>query len=234
MDASPDLPDPPTLWKYYPGTAKVFSVFLKTVPIPVALVSMIMDVIVALSFYAFVVGVFFFTAAAAAEKYAVKKNTDRAVAGIIGPLKTVLTPEQNSALGDMIGSTLKVPDMTQDDKNVAEANKRLVIRTMLTLSGVLAGGLLLVTIIWAITKKWATAKGKGNGKRIVKGEDYPNIAVIIVDNAIIAGVVFVTELVFLLIVGLSWRSIDVNALRLSMIDAVIDFAEKKPGTFIKV
>lgn len=169
---------------------------------------------------------FFFTISAKIEKIAVNKNTDRIVSDLLQDMKTVLKPDQLLRLQTQF-SMLHAPDMKEEDDSVEQSNKVLVKSTIQTSGMFVVGGLGLIFLIYGFTRLNGFTRLK-KGKKAVVDVNYPSLFNIVIENLIITAFIFGTEVTFMLLIGMHWRSIDENAVKLAMVDTIYSFITKKP------
>jgi hypothetical protein len=177
-----------------------------------------MEIILGVAFYALGVGVSFFTVAAQVERLSITNDVHRALEGLFETLE-VVTPEESATVRELLQSSLVQPSVTKEGGQVAEGNRQLATRTMAILVFLCLGSVILVVCAWLGARTLARVKNTA----AIPGVDFPHVTRILVESTAIACLVFPVRCVFIEIVGTSRRSIRANALRLSVIDAVLAF-----------
>jgi ABC-type siderophore export system fused ATPase/permease subunit len=167
-----------------------------------AIANIILHVIFISSF----IGIFFFTYAAKVEEQVLKDQVDYLVNDMGSMIKFL--PENTRNLAKAYIGTLKTPDMSAQDAQVEESNKKLLKKAITVIAISLLVG--LGVVFWMYIKY---------------GFD---IKELLINNLIVLVFVAITEFVFLTYVGAKYITADPNFVKKTLIESV---AEKlQPST----
>lgn len=172
------------------------------------------NLFLSVAIYAFVVSALFFTVTSQLEGVAVKNNVNRVVEEMLDPVINLLSDNNKEIIQDAMKG-LVAPDMSSTDAQVSNSNKNLIKNVMFVMSGLLAFSLFIVSCIWT-----------GMYLKHRKNEKSPppfNIKLMLVQQGIIVGFVALIQILFLGVIGTSFRSVDANDLRKSVSDSVVTF-----------
>jgi hypothetical protein len=150
------------------------------------------QIILNITIFSVFIGFFFFTYAASVEKDIVKDQSAYIATDIATDLRVFLPSSVRMSIVD----NLKVPDMTEKDATVKEANNKLMKQAMIALSILLSVGILSTLTVAYIG---------GVGIHIAK------------DSLIILTFVAVTEIVFLNLITRQYRVSDPNYVKKEML-----------------
>ena len=156
----------------------------------------ISNVIMHVILFSLFVGFFFFVIARPVEVSVVKRETRNVVKSVVKNLEMVLPPDLSSELISSL-ATMKVPDMTAQDEEVRQSNTKLAKTAWISLSSVFVVGLGVVLGVYY-------------GSKGVKGYSMKHL---MAGNFTILFFVAVTEILFLLMIGSQYRSLDPNAVK---------------------
>jgi len=177
-----------------------------------------MNILLAISMFTVFVAGFFFVVASRVEVSAVKSNTSRVIRELMRDMKETLDTPEKTAIRTVLDQHLNVPDLSEEDDEVAAKNKTLLRNTFLVLSGVFLACVLVVVVVWAAMRHRAGASGRA-------GVNYPGLKHLVVENLILLGFVAGVEFLFMLTVGAHYESIDSNHIRRSALNTLIDFGD---------
>ena len=110
---------------------------------PEALAHLVLGVVLIATF----ISLFFFTYVSNVEGQIVKSQMGLIVTDLTSESKLILTDDQRKSIGNMIGE-MKVPDMSEQDNEVEENNKKLKLKTMKIFGGLIGVGLLIILFLW--------------------------------------------------------------------------------------
>jgi len=175
----------------------------------------VINVILAVAFFAIAMLFYFFVIAKKIEGEAVVKNTDRVVKTIVAPILAILTPAEKKQIQDALQDSLAPPDMTKADAEVARRNKKLTQKAIAWMGGGFGLSIVAVLLIWGSQAIYARSRF---GTNAVRGLHYPNLGHIVIEVLILTGFVFVAELLFLVIVALQWESVDAYHIELKALE----------------
>ena len=172
--------------------------------------------LLAISLFATVVAIYFFTVATSLEAVAVKANTDRVVEEMLAPVVSIAPESLRKDISAALDG-LEPPNMDAANEEVASSNAAIVQNVAVVIGIVLAASLGVVLSLWAFMWRRHLADPKAP-------EPF-NIRDLFVTNGIILGFVALTELLFLGCIGVWYRSVDVNKVRKATADSFIAFID---------
>ena len=175
------------------------------------------NVLLAVAFFALAMAGYYFLIASLVEGWAVRANTDRVVSALGEPVRKLLTADQKRAIGNALRDHLATPDMSEEDARAAASNAKIRGKAIVELC---TGGAAAIFVVFAI---WLGMRGLDPGKSRLPGRDYPDLAHIVRDVSYLTLFVFAAELLFLFLIVWNWQSVDVEHLRLTMVDTLIRF-----------
>lgn len=172
--------------------------------------------------FAAIVSIFFFTVVSSVENQVVQNNTKRIVTGLVDDFTLALDPAQRQIVKEALTGHLAPPDMSDEDKRVAEQNAVLT-KNALTALGIGAGILLFLAIVlYGVARHVALGSKTLRGR--MPGIGYPSLSFVIGTTLLTAVAVVFTETFFLFAVARNYRSIDPNVIRKTILQNMVDFA----------
>lgn len=175
------------------------------------------NLVTSVTLFAVFVAGFFFVIATKVEVSAVKRNTTRVVDELFQDVNAIISEDMRTELTTTMNDHLKTPDMSSEDKEVAEKNAKLVKSTLTVLGAAFGAGVVVVLMIWGFMKWRAGPQG-------VAGVDYPNILRLLGENGVLLLCVAIAEGIFLYSIGGMYRSLDANKVRRDAIATVRSFS----------
>lgn len=157
----------------------------------------IANILLHVGFMSALIGAFFFTYGAYVEKQITTTQIEEVVDGYFASYALVASPQQKMLLGALIAPLLSPPDFTKEDAQVAEANKKLMVK-----AGVALGALLVATVALAFFVSRQT------------------FVALLKENVAIVVAVAVTEFCFLTFIAAKYKAIDPNYLKLTVVKAL--------------
>lgn len=177
----------------------------------VGVVSFSMSTAIAVALYATALSVFFFTVTAYVEKLAVQKNTDRIVRSLMRDATLHMEPEAKASIKEQL-KQVSFDDMSKVDAGVAKSNKALVDKTAVFITKAVAIIAVVILFVYLMMRL---------GKRYTGG--YPPLGSILTENLALLVFIVLAETAFAFLIGLNWRSIDENEVKLGIVDTYIKF-----------
>jgi VIT1/CCC1 family predicted Fe2+/Mn2+ transporter len=158
----------------------------------------ITNILIALTLFGIFLGIFYFTYAAKIEEKILNIQIQNLVDDMTGDIKNVFNayPDQKEVIINAI-KNLKIPDMSKEDKDVAE-NNRKIIKTAISAFSIFLG--VVVAILVFLFFKYGT---KMKNALIV--------------NLILLVFIAVTEVVFLNVIAKNYMSLDPNKVKYTII-----------------
>lgn len=183
-------------------------------PIKTQVAEFFCNLLLSVSLFAIFVAIFFFTVGSTLEGIAVKRNTDRVVQELLEPAVSVLDENEKKSANEQI-KYLQAPDMDSEDESVRSKNREIVRNSFLVLGPLLAFGIIVVFGVW---KGMRSAKARNPNS----AEPF-ELKTMWIQNGILLAFVALTELLFLGMIGINYRSVKTKDIRLSVINALTDF-----------
>ncbi len=191
-----------------------------------AVIEFIIHLILAVSFFAICMCLYFFFLASKIEAAAVTKNTVRVVDQIVAPIAKIISSDQRRAIDALLCANLNPPDMHEVDDMTAQSNANLISNVLLVMGSSFGVGVLFCVALWAVSRHMALCKTPG----AIAGAQYPNLLHIVLEVLALTLFVFIAEVLFLLVVGLHWQSVDIYHLELTTIDTILAFLASTGST----
>jgi hypothetical protein len=165
------------------------------------------NMLLSIGFFSFIVAILFFTVSSQLEAVAVKKNTDRIIQEMLEPVINLIPLDKKQQIKNQMQS-LVAPNMKSVDDLTSDSNRHLIKTTMLIMSTVLTFVLFTVILIW--TGMYLTHKKNSKAAKPF------NIKLLFVQNGVMVAFVAMVEILFLGGIGIWYRSVDANDIRMSV------------------
>lgn len=94
------------------------------------------------------IGIFFFTYVSKVEGKIVKSQIEKIVEDLVKSAKIVLSPEQKANVGEIVKTSLKAPDMSKEDDEVAKSNSELLKKAIKVFSILVGLSVFVVVMLW--------------------------------------------------------------------------------------
>jgi hypothetical protein len=169
------------------------------------------NVLLHVCFFSVFVCLFFFIGASRIEKGIVQSQIQSTVQELVKEIKNVLPPAERAALAAQIQS-LTPPDMSQQDKDAGDNNKKLVEQSCAVLVPVFVVGLVIVIGAYYGFKKH------------YKHAPEFSLQQMFAHNGIVLAFVCLTELVFMLGIAANYRSLDPQVVKRVVVNSMLSFA----------
>jgi hypothetical protein len=173
-----------------------------------------LNTIIGISIIVFFVAAFFFTTSSYVETTIVRNDTKELVNDMFQDLNTFLNPSQRIELTNVIKKHL-VSDNLNQDKDIDEQNHKLIFNTMIVLISILFFGLLLANFVWYIMKQ--------KSPRDKAGKNYPDVALLLIENSWLLVFVALTKIVFLITISTKYRKVDPAMVKGNIISSILEF-----------
>jgi hypothetical protein len=160
------------------------------------------------------VSVFFFTWGSRVEKEVVKKQTNAVVDSFSQDIKLFVPADQLAQWKPYLDQFLVPPDMAEQDKEAADKNKALLVKTAKIIGLVDGVAILLIIILWIVGMKAAGGKYQFSMTNLLK------------ENAVILLFVAITEFAFVSLVAGNYKSADPNLVKLAIVQSLQNYANQ--------
>ena len=151
------------------------------------------------------IGIFFFLyAGKQIEPKVITIQVDRVIGEMTDDIKLVLSDEEKAVIKNVF-SSISPPDMSEDDKEAEETNKKLLKKATVFLAFTLCVGLLIVLALVFYYKL--------------------NFKEMIMENFVILLCVAATEFAFLSFIAKNYRSLDPNTIKLGLINSLDNYSK---------
>lgn len=164
--------------------------------LPYEIANIILSVVLISTF----IGVFFFTYASMIEKNIVETRCKTIVEDLTNSFSTVATPNVLKSINEKL-EQFAPPNLSEEDKKVAENNKALIKKSAIVISLLLIVGLSIVFILYKIYK-------------------FP-VKELIINNLIMLVFVALTEFTFLTFFAQNFITVDSNFIKNKIISVLI-------------
>jgi hypothetical protein len=159
------------------------------------------NLLVGVTLFSIFLGIFYFTYASNIENDILKIQIKNLVDSFTNDLNNLNITNINSEIYTVIDN-FKIPDMSAEDKKVKDDNNKLMIKSLKLF------GILTISCVFFITTMFVIYK-----------IDLKNI---IITNCIILVFVAITEIFFLNMVAKRYNSLDVNSIKTTIVENIID------------
>jgi len=149
------------------------------------------------------ISIFFFTYVASVEGQMIKNQIDDTMKSFLSGTKLLLPENIRAKIKTILDEKLKIPDMSQQDQDSADKNKKLINQSMLIFGILLAVGVTAIGIIWYFYRY--------SFMRVLKY------------SFLILCVIALTEFIFVTFVIKNYRLIDQNYLNYLVIDTLDNY-----------
>lgn len=150
------------------------------------------------------ISIFFFTYVSSVEADIIKTQINNVVSNFISEASIALTPDQKAAIGKIVTDNLSVPDMSSDDADAENTNKKLIKKSIIIFSTLVAVGILAIIILWYFYRF-----------DLVEITKY---------SLIILALVATTEILFVTLVTKNYRLIDENYVSYLLVNNLQNYA----------
>lgn len=185
------------------------------------------NILLAASLFVVSLSLYFFFLVNNIEGVAIKMDTVRVVQQTMTPLKKVLAPEQKTAIGKLLCEHLHAPDMKKADEATTSSNQKILRITLYSIAGGCVAGVSISVIIWLAMK----TRAKKKYSLAIRGIHYPDFGRLMERVAILTMFVFITQILFLLVINKNWQSIDMYHIELQTINTLLAFLNNPQTKF---
>jgi len=163
------------------------------------------------------VAVFYFVFAAKVERRVVSGAVESFVSDVAADAKVVLSPEQAAAVEAMLAQ-MKPVSMAAQDAEATAQNKKLVKSTLKTLG---IGAAVILAAVFVSYGALVVVMKRKHGASARAGHHYPDLNHVFRITAFTFLGVIAAEFVFLYAVAATYHPLDPNAVKLSIVDAML-------------
>lgn len=170
------------------------------------------NVLLHMCFFSVFVCIFFFVGASRIEKGIVQSQIQSTVQQLVQEIKNVLPPAERQALAVQI-QNLTPPDMSKEDADASNNNKKLLEQSLMVLVPVFVVGLVIVIGAYYGYKK--------------KFKEAPEFSLkqMFAHNGIVLGFVCLTELTFMLGIAANYKSLDPQVVKRVVVNTILTYSQ---------